>query len=182
MDTTADMEKTVSDYGNTEGKTESHYGDEIKTDYGDFEDIDFEITCKNILLPDPRLAETSVLEDIASIVEFDIMRSSPPINTVTATMEQGFLASAANWEHGSTKNICARMPEVDCICRVINEQFDLKAKSWQVSVLVDITLKKRDVCAIASTNASKNLVYQAIPIVTRGFILVISPTITLMED
>lgn len=48
--------------------------------------------------------------------------------------------------------------------------------------MVDITLKKRDVCTIASTNASKSLVYQAIPVVTRGSVLVISPTITLMED
>lgn len=182
MDTTAGVEKTVSDYGDIESETKSHYGDEVETDYGDFEDIDLKITRNNTLLPGPRLAETSVSEDTASIVEFDMMRSSPPADIATATMEQGFLVSAANWEHGSTRNICARMPEVDRICRVINERFGLKARPWQVSVLVDITLKKRDVCAIASTNAGKSLVYQAILIVTRGFVLVISPTIALIED
>ncbi len=48
--------------------------------------------------------------------------------------------------------------------------------------MVDITLKKRDMCAIASTNAGKSLIYQAIPVVTGGFVLVISPTIAFMED
>ena len=128
MDTTTGVEKTVSDYGDTEGETESHYRDEIETNYGDFEDIDLEITRNNILLPGPHLAETLVLEDTASMVEFHMMRSSPPVDTATATIEQGFLASTANWEHGSTRNICARMPEVDRIWRVINKQFGLKAR------------------------------------------------------
>ncbi len=51
-----------------------------------------------------------------------------------------------------------------------------------MSVLIDITQKKRDVCALASTNAGKSLVYQAVPVITGGSILVISPTIALMED
>lgn len=130
MDTTAGVEKTVSDYGDTKSKTESHYGDEVQIDYGDFEDIDLKITRNNTLLPGPRLAETSVLEDTASMVEFDMMRSSPPADTATATMKQGFLASATNWEHGSARNICARMPKVDRIHRVINKRFGLKARPW----------------------------------------------------
>ncbi len=74
------------------------------------------------------------------------------------------------------------MLEMDRICQVISGCFGLKARLWQVSVLVDITLKKRDVYAIASTNASKNLVYQAISVVMGGLVLVILTTITLMED
>ena len=127
MDTTAGVEKTVSNHEDTEGETESHYRDEVETDYGDFEDIDLEITCNNTLLPGPRLAETSISEETASMVEFDMMRSSPPADTATATIEQGFLGSTENWEHGSTRNICARMPEFDRIRRVINKQFGLKA-------------------------------------------------------
>ena len=42
--------------------------------------------------------------------------------------------------------------------------------------------KKKDICVIASTNTGKSLVYQAIPVVTRGSVLVISLTIILMED
>ncbi len=49
-------------------------------------------------------------------------------------------------------------------------------------MLIDITQNKRDVCAITNINAGKSLVYQAIPIITRGFVLVISSIITLMED
>lgn len=51
-----------------------------------------------------------------------------------------------------------------------------------MSVLIDITLKKRDICAIASTNAGRSLVYQAILVVIGVFVLIISPTITLIED
>lgn len=54
MDTTAGVKKIVSDYGDTEGETESHYEDEVETDYGDFEDIDLKITRNNTLLPGPR--------------------------------------------------------------------------------------------------------------------------------
>ena len=74
------------------------------------------------------------------------------------------------------------MLEVDCIRRVIIKCFRLKARPWQISVLVDIVHKKRDIYTIANTNASKSLVYQAIPVVTGGLILVISPTITFIED
>ena len=48
--------------------------------------------------------------------------------------------------------------------------------------MVDIILKKRDVCAIANTNAGKSLVYQTILVVIGDFILVILPTIALMEN
>lgn len=74
------------------------------------------------------------------------------------------------------------MPEVNRIRRLINEYFGLKAKPWQVSVLVDITKKKRDACAIVSTNSGKSLVYQAIPVVIGGFVLVVLLTIALMKN
>ena len=177
----------------TEAGVESEfYADEFETD--DEDNLESEVTRKSLLpgprsakqhvpvLPGPRPAEHHVSEDTASMIEFDMMRSSPPADPASATVDQGFLTSAANWERGSTRDICARMPEVDRIRRVITKRFRLKARPWQVSVLVDITHKKRDVCAIASTNAGKSLVYQAIPVVTGGSVLVISPTIALMED
>lgn len=157
-------------------------GVKSKMDYEDLEDLDLAITSNNTLLPGPRSAKDPVPEDTASMVEFDMMRSSPPADPATVTIDQEFLTSVANCEHGSTRNICARMPEVDHICQVINKRFGLRPRSWQVSVVVDITLKKRDMGAIASTNAGKSLVYQAIPVVTRGSVIVISPTIALMED
>ncbi len=48
--------------------------------------------------------------------------------------------------------------------------------------MVDLTHQKRDVFVIAGTNVGKSLTYQAIPEVTGGIVLVISPTIALMED
>ncbi len=74
------------------------------------------------------------------------------------------------------------MLEVDYIRRVISGHFGLKARPWQVSVLVDITYDKKAICVIASANAGKSLVYQAIPVVTRSLVLVILPIIALMED
>lgn len=71
---------------------------------------------------------------------------------------------------------------MDLVRRAINEQFNVKARPWQISVVVNITRRNRDVCAIAGTNAGKSLVYQSILVITGGFVLVISPTIALMED
>lgn len=43
-------------------------------------------------------------------------------------------------------------------------------------------MKKKDIYIIVSTNAGKSLVYQVILVVIKDFVLVISPTIALIED
>ena len=118
-------------------------------------------------------------DDTASMVEFDPMQSSPPLEPVA---NDALLANSANWEPASTRDISAGIPEVDLVRRAINDQFNVKAKPWQVSVVVDITKRNQDVFAVAGTNAGKSLVYQSILVITSGSVLVISPTITLMED
>lgn len=65
---------------------------------------------------------------------------------------------------------------------MISKQFGLKARIRQIDIMIDITRKKREVCIIVSINAGKNLVYQAILIFIRGFVLIISPTIAFIED
>lgn len=157
-------------------------GIESKTDYEDLEDLELEITSNNTLLLDSRSAKDLVLEDIASMVEFDMIRFSRSADPIATTIDQEFLTSTANWERKSMRDICARMPEVNHIHRVINKQFGLRARCWQVSIVINITLRKKDVCIIANINAGKSHVYQAIPVVTKSFVLVISSTITLMED
>lgn len=116
------------------------------------------------------------------MIKFDIIYSSPLTNLTSTSVDQGFLTSVTNWEYGSTRDICGRMPKVDHICRVITRHLRLKARPWQVNVLIDITHNKRDVYVIASTNIGMSLVYQAIPIVTRGLVFVISSIIAPMED
>ena len=74
------------------------------------------------------------------------------------------------------------MIEINTVRRAINKRFNVKTRPWQVSVVIDITKRKRVVCAIAGTNAGKSLVYQSIPVVTGGSVLVIPPMIALMED
>lgn len=71
---------------------------------------------------------------------------------------------------------------MNAVCQAINERFNVKAKPWQISIVIDITKQKQDVYAIASTNASKNFIYQSILVVIGGFVLVILPTITFIED
>lgn len=71
---------------------------------------------------------------------------------------------------------------MDFVCQAINEQFNIKTKLWQVSIIVDITKQNQDVCVISGTNVGKCLVYQSILVITNGFVLVILPTIALIED
>lgn len=58
------------------------------------------------------------------------------------------------------------MLEVNYICRIITKYFRLKARPWQVCILIDIIYKKTNFYAIASTNTSKSLVYQTILVIT----------------
>ena len=74
------------------------------------------------------------------------------------------------------------MKEVESVHQVINTYFSLKTRLWQVDAIIDITKRKKDVCTIANTNASKSFVYQLIPIVTGGSVLVILPIIALIKD
>lgn len=78
MDTKLSVESIV--YGDNTDETETNYGDKNKMDYRYFEDVDLKITRNNTSLPPPRSAENPVPEDIARMVEFDMMRSSPPTN------------------------------------------------------------------------------------------------------
>lgn len=71
---------------------------------------------------------------------------------------------------------------MDLVCRLINKQFNIKARLWQVCMVVNITKYKQDIYAIAGTNANKSLVYQSIPVIIDGFVLVISPTIAFIKD
>ena len=185
-----DLNQVETDYGDNEDdiNIETDYGDneddvEVETDYGNDEESIFMkvAACHIASLPRPRSADVpDPGDDTASMAEFDMMRSSLPADPMA--VGPGLLTSAANWECGSTQDICARMPEVSRIRQGIYAQFGLKARPWQMSVLIDICQKKRDVCALASTNAGKSLVYQTIPIITGGSVLVISPTIAHIED
>lgn len=93
-----------------------------------------------------------------------------------------FLTSTVNWEPTSIREISTKMKEVKSICQIINTHFNLKARFWQIDAVIDITKRKRDVCAITGINASKSLVYHSILVITGGSVLVILPTIALMED
>lgn len=91
-----------------------------------------------------------------SMIDFDMLRSSLPAEPIVNT---GFLTCSAKWELATTQAISTNMKEVDTIRRVINEQFRVKARPWQVSVVINITKRRRNVCVIAGTNTGKSFVY-----------------------
>lgn len=91
------------------------------------------------------------------MVEFDLIQSNSPPELIANNI---FLAKSANWKMASIGEISSRIPEVDLICRAINEQFNIKVRPWQVDVVVDITKRKQNVCIIADINVGKSLVYQ----------------------
>lgn len=74
------------------------------------------------------------------------------------------------------------LKEVESVHQVINTYFNLKARPCQVGAVINITKRKRDVCAIAGTSTGKSLVYYLIPVVIRGSILVVLPTIAFIKD
>ncbi len=94
----------------------------------------------------------------SSMVDFDMLRSSPPSSP--SGRDHFFLTSAVNWEPASTREISTKIKEVESVRQVINTHFNLKARPWQVGAVMDITKRKRDICAIAGTKAGKSFVYQ----------------------
>lgn len=79
--------KTDVNYRDNEDEMKTNYEDENKIDYRDPENVDLKIICNNTLLPPPwpypYLAKNLVPKDIVSIVEFDMIQSSPWTNIVT---------------------------------------------------------------------------------------------------
>ena len=109
-----------------------------------------------------------------------MLKSSPASSP--SGQDHFFLTNAINWEPASTKKISIKIKGIKNIRQIINIYFNLKARPWQIGAVIDIIKYKRDICAIANTNADKSFVYQSILIVTSRFVLVILPTIALMED
>lgn len=70
------------------------YSDKFETDYKD--NIEFEVAGNKSLLPGPCSAEHHVPKDTASMIEFNLIGSSPPAKPASATIDQGNLTSAAN--------------------------------------------------------------------------------------
>lgn len=49
-------------------------------------------------------------------------------------------------------------------------------------MIANITKSKKNVVVIAGTSAGKSLPYQLIPLITESIVLVVLPTIALIED
>ena len=168
--------EVVEIHSSSESSSETDYGSEIDKLFQN----DTLLNSISRRSHDGRNFSSYQSNDTSSMVNFDMLRSSPPSSP--SGRDHFFLTSAANWEPASTREISIKVKEVERVRQVINTHFNLKARPWQVGAVVDITKRKRDVCAIAGTNSGKNLVYQSIPVITEGSVLVILPAITLMVD
>ncbi len=71
IDTELSVKSTV--YGNNIDETKTNYGDKNKIDYGDFENVNLEITCNDTLVLIFSLVENPIPKEIASIIEFNII-------------------------------------------------------------------------------------------------------------
>lgn len=66
--------------------------------------------------------------------------------------------------------------------RKVKNTFGFQPYKWQAAVILDI-LKGVDVAVHAGTSSGKSLPFQAIPTVKIGaIVLVVSPTVALIED
>ncbi len=131
-----DLNKIETDYRNNKdlNQVETNYGDnednieietnyegnednvEIQTNYNDDDESIFLETaaCHNLSLPHSYPTNIPDLNnEIASMAEFDMMRSSLLVDPMVVGPD--LLTSAANWERGSTRDIYVRMPKVSCI-------------------------------------------------------------------
>lgn len=89
------------------------------------------------------------------------------------------MTSALNLELASTKNISTKVKKVESIYQAINTYFNLKARSWQVGGVIDISKRKRDICPITGINVSKNFIYESILWVIGNLYLLFCPQLLL---
>ena len=105
--------------------------------------------------------------------------SVPPLPLVTYNRESD---SIQKWHQVDTKGTKTTTPGFDRIRRKVKDKFGIQPYRWQTSVVLDI-LDGSDVALSAGTSAGKSLPYQAIPVIRpHAIVLVVSPTIALMED
>lgn len=159
------------------------FEDSFDKSLGDASDVKFSSNVTDIpLLINPDLSANLFAQKPAdlnthSVTKFNAMRLSVPLVSDTDKSRQ-----YTRWEQVSTFSLSALTLEFNRIQKSIKSKFALNPKPWQVNVVADITKSKRDVVVIAGTSAGKNLPYQSIPLLTGGIILVVLPTIALMED
>lgn len=69
------------------------------------------------------------------------------------------------------------------ICRAIQENFEYQSELWQAAVIIDIVYGQKNVMVSAGTEEGKSLIYQLVPLINPGaIVLTITPIIALMED
>lgn len=115
--------------------------------------------------------------DAESVADFNAMQLSA-FSVLDTDKPQPY----TQWEHVSIFSLSASTLGFIKICKSIKFKFLVNPKPWQVSIVTDITLFKKDVVIITGTSAGKSLLYQFILLITGDIVLVVSPMIALMED
>lgn len=139
------------------------------------------------------------------MIDFDILQSYTPLSSKSqdcylsiSHQDQGIICSQFSlltlrtlsllsnqyYKLGAHtfRDISTKVKKDENIRQVINIYFNFKPRFWQVGAIIVITKHKGDVCTIANTKVGKSFIYQLIPVITRGFKLVILSIIALIED
>jgi superfamily II DNA helicase RecQ len=87
------------------------------------------------------------------------------------------------WTRVELEHINLAQHSYEELANGLQSAFGVAPKPWQLSAIYDVAVHKKDVIVVAGTGSGKSLVFQAIPkAIEGGIILVISPTIALMDD
>lgn len=66
--------------------------------------------------------------------------------------------------------------------KIAHDQFGVDLRDWQAEAIADVYSKK-DVVVSAGTGSGKSMIFQCLPFITEGgIILVVSPLLSLMHD
>ena len=91
--------------------------------------------------------------------------------------------SLGSWEKVIFSRIAICDKKFDRIRERVTAIFQLDLRPWQASAIHDLTSGGKDVIVIAGTGSGKSLVYQSLPaVISGGIVLVVSPTVALMDD
>lgn len=120
-----------------------------------------------------------------SVYEYDSSSPEPEYSIPPpslSTQRDKVADSIQKWNKVDTKGTKTKTPGFNRIRRKVKDKFGLQPYRWQTAIILDI-LSGFDVVLSAGTSAGKSLPYQAIPVINPdAIVLVVSPTIALMED
>lgn len=144
--------------------------------------------CPELSIPTDELAQFLSSEGAMQYnrfeLETEIRRADPKRVQENQTLNRYYRSDKDLWEDVDIESLREYDPHIRPIRKAVNDYFALEAKPWQLAVMNDLLHNRRDVVVSAGTSQGKSLTFQALPILgpKAGIVLVICPTLSLMDD